>query len=96
MQPPPAGSSPTPVSTRPMYSSAWAWRRAACSAISAPPPRQNPNGATTTGRGQNLMACGHALEGADGEIDLVPLAFLRAQQQLHQVGADGEVARRRR
>ena len=56
LQPPPAGSSPTPVSTRPMYSSACACRRAAWSAISAPPPRQKPNGAATTGRGQNLMA----------------------------------------
>jgi hypothetical protein len=35
----------------------------------------------------------HALECPDGEIDVVPLLFLRAQQQLHQVGADGEVLR---
>ena len=39
-----------------MYNSAWACRARACIAISAPPPRQNRNGATTTGRGQNLIA----------------------------------------
>ena len=54
--PPPAGINPTPASTSPMYVSACACRRAACRQISAPPPSVSPNGATTTGRGQNLIA----------------------------------------
>ncbi len=33
----------------------------------------------------------HVLEGADGHLDLVPLLFLDAEEELHQVGADGEV-----
>ena len=35
----------------------------------------------------------HPLEGADGEVDVVPLLFLHAQQKLHQVGAHREVVR---
>src|SRR5437762_72729 len=35
---------------------------------------------------------GRALERADRQIDVVPLAFLRAQQKLHQVGAYRKVA----
>ena len=34
-----------------------AGERAACRVISVPPPRLMPNGATTTGLGENLMAC---------------------------------------
>ena len=34
---------------------------------------------------------GHLLEAADGAIDFVPLAFLRGEQKLHEVGADAEV-----
>ena len=37
------------------------------------------------------MACGHALERADGEVDFVPLLFLDGEEELHEVGADGEV-----
>ena len=35
----------------------------------------------------------HSLKGTNSEIDLVPLALLRGEQQLHQVRADGEVRR---
>ena len=34
---------------------------------------------------------GHLLEAADDGGHFVPLAFLRGKQELHQVGADGEV-----
>ena len=34
-----------------------------------------------------------ALERADHQVDLVPVAFLRFEQQQHQVGAGGEVRR---
>ena len=33
----------------------------------------------------------HVLEGADGHLDLVPLLFLDGEEELHEVGADGEV-----
>ena len=38
-----------------------------------------------------LDELGHLLEGADGSVDLVPLAFLRGEEKLHEVGADAEV-----
>src|SRR5579864_9216576 len=57
LQPPPPGSKPTPTSTSPVYNSAWGWRAAACMEISVPPARHSPNGAETTGLGENLMAC---------------------------------------
>ena len=38
-----------------------------------------------------LDGLGHVLEGADGHLDLVPLLFLDGEEELHQVGADGEV-----
>src|SRR5246127_1168487 len=57
LQPPPPGSSPTPTSTNPVYSSACGCRAAACKEISVPPPRHSPNGADTTGLEENLMAC---------------------------------------
>ncbi len=50
-----------------------------------------PKGATTTGRGQNLMAWVMFWNCADGDLDLVPLLFLDGEQELHEVGADGEV-----
>ncbi len=34
---------------------------------------------------------GHLLESANGAVDFFPLAFLRDEQELHQVGADAEV-----
>ena len=52
-----------------------------------------PKGATTTGLGENLIACVMLLEGADHQIDLVPLLFLHGHQQQHEVGADGEMLR---
>jgi len=33
----------------------------------------------------------HALELADGEVDVVPLFFLDGHEQEHQVGADGKI-----
>jgi hypothetical protein len=36
---------------------------------------------------------GHSLKGADGEVDFVPLALLRGEEQLHEVGAHREVRR---
>src|ERR1035438_4311667 len=56
LHPPPAGISPTPVSTRPMYVSADACARPACSATSQPPPSAMPNTAATTGREAYLSA----------------------------------------
>jgi hypothetical protein len=48
-KPPPAGSSPTPTSTSPMYVSAAARIRSAARHTSAPPPSAIPAGAATTG-----------------------------------------------
>ena len=48
-KPPPAGSSPTPTSTSPMYVSAAARIRSAPRHISVPPPSAIPAGAATTG-----------------------------------------------
>ena len=45
--------------------------------------------------GRELDGLRHALELADGEIDVVPLFFLHAHEQQHQIGADGEIRRRR-
>ena len=50
--PQPAGIIPTPTSTSPMYVSAEARTRSACSTISQPPPKTIWNGATTTGFGE--------------------------------------------
>jgi len=36
----------------------------------------------------------HVLELADGEVDVVPLFFLHAHEQQHEVGAHGELWRR--
>ena len=38
-----------------------------------------------------LDGLGHVLEGADGEVDFVPLLVLDGEEELHEVGADGEV-----
>ena len=35
----------------------------------------------------------HSLELANHEVDVVPLFFLHAHEQQHQVGADGEIRR---
>jgi len=51
VDPPPAGMSPIPVSTSPMYVSASGCTRAAASTSSVPPPSVRPRGATTTGTG---------------------------------------------
>ena len=56
-----------------------------------PPPSVSPKGATTTGFGRELDGLRHALELADGQVDLVPLFFLDGHQQQHDVGADGKV-----
>ena len=69
--PPPAGMRPTPTSTRPMYVSASACTRAACRAISQPPPSVRPPGATTTGT--PACAPGRALKRANHQIDFVPI-----------------------
>ena len=54
--PPAAGTRPTPVSTRPMATSASAWTRWQCRQTSRPPPSTRPNGAATMGMGAYLMA----------------------------------------
>src|SRR5690242_11599776 len=41
--------------------------------------------------GAKLDRLGHSLEAANGQIDLVPLAFLNGHQQQHDVCADGEM-----
>jgi len=51
LQPLPAGSKPTPISTKPVYSSACATTRCPAIRNSAPPPSAMPNGAVTTGFG---------------------------------------------
>src|SRR6185312_16837760 len=43
--------------------------------------------------GTELDRLRHALEAANSEIDLVPLAFLDCHQQQHDVGTDGEMLR---
>ena len=57
---------------------------------------RSPTEAEAKGRhhhwaGTKANGCGHALEGANGEVEVVPLPFLDEQQYLEQVGADGEV-----
>ena len=56
LMPPAAGTRPTPVSTRPMATSVWAWTRAQCRQTSRPPPSTRPNGAATMGTGEYLIA----------------------------------------
>ena len=51
LQPPAAGTSPTPASTWPMYASDAAQTADAPITTSAPPPSTMPNGALTTGLG---------------------------------------------
>ena len=76
-----------------MYSSAEACTRAAWSEISQPPPSVMPNGAATTGFGRVLDRHVGLLEAVDGDVQLVPLAFLGGQQHQHEVGADAESSR---
>ena len=40
---------------------------------------------------RELDGLGHALELTDGEVDVVPLFFLHAHEQQHEVGADGKI-----
>ncbi len=56
-----------------------------------PPPRHRPNGADDHGFRRELDGLRHALELADGEVDVVPLFFLHAHEQQHEVGADGKI-----
>ena len=59
--------------------------------ISVPPPRLSPKGADHHRLGRELDGLGHALELADGEIDLVPLFFLNRHEQQHHIGADRKI-----
>ena len=91
--PPPPGIRPTPVSTSPMYSSACACRRAPWSEISVPPPKHSAIRRNHHRPRAELDRLGHALEGADRQVHILPLALLCGQQKLHQIRADGEVVR---
>ncbi len=58
-----------------------------------PPPSDSPNGADTTGFGENLIACVIPWNCRISEIHVVPLFFLHAHQQQHQIRADGKIRR---
>jgi len=55
--------------------------------------RHKPNGADTTGFRREFNGLRHALELANGKVNIVPLVFLHAHQQQHEVGADGKICR---
>jgi len=54
-------------------------------------PEAHAEGRDDHGLKRELDGLGHVLELADGHVDLVPLLFLNAHEQHHDVGADGEV-----
>ena len=62
--------------------------RAPCSAISQPPPRVSPKGATTTGISAYFSAMLAFWNWRTEQVQLVPLLLLHRQQHQHQVGAD--------
>ena len=63
----------------------------AVQAISQPPPRVRPKGATTTGMSAYLSAMLAFWNWRIDEVELVPLLLLHRQEHQHQVGADGEL-----
>ena len=73
-----------------MYVSAAACTRSQCRQISQPPPSASPAGAATTGTGDIFSADRRALERADHQVDFVPVALLRLEQEQHQVRAGRE------
>ena len=66
--PPPAGSSPTPASTRPMYDSSAATARSQCMMNSQPPPSAMPRTAATVGTRLYFSRCDGLLELGDDRL----------------------------
>ena len=91
LQPPPPGSRPTPTSTSPCIKLSVRLARSGVqrdfrAAAQAQAERRGDHRLR-----RKLDRLRHALKLADGEVDIVPLFFLHAHQQQHQVGADGKI-----
>ena len=87
------GISPTPTSTSPMYSSACACTRSACSENSHPPPSVRPNGAATTGNGDCANAQRRVLKARTALSSRVQSLACNEREHHRQIGAGRERAR---
>ena len=95
MQPPPAGSRPTPAFHQPHVEFGMGLANRSMQGNLAAAAEREVKRRNHDRLGRELDRLRHALEGADHLIDFVPLLLLHGHQQQHEVGPHGKIRARR-